>query len=483
MKKANILFVPALLCALYLSAELTILGLDKFYYILAGGGKFATFPNWHSQIAIGLSYLVLQFIYLVWFLGTSSLYTFPSFNQIFRGTIVFLIIAFIGYPLGNDVYLYLHSGLMNLSQANPYLVRAGAFLSELSPFVDWGQTSTYGPVSQLLFTLSAATLSIHPILAVYGFKAICLGLHILNGYLIWHLLQPLPERGKVTIAYLINPLLLFEQVSSAHIDIAVSSSLILTMLCLARWRYGLAFLAMWVGLLSKTLPLIWMPLVGVFLLRYRQWRSLRVIALSSIGLFILLSLTVFPSLAAWKSLLNPGVVGQYKASLHELAKFGLDWFRLMYPGVMTLAEQNQWLLKLTTLMKLCFVGIYALYALKIWRQRHYSELNLVEDLGWVTLILLLLGTPWVMPWYASVMITFAAVLPRARLLGLISLMFSLSSSAQYLLLGLDGVGCLVSIGLPILTLVFGADLFLPRSLPSVESANSASNSAAADSSI
>jgi alpha-1,6-mannosyltransferase len=480
MKKANILFVPALLCALYLSAELTILGLDKFYYILAGGGKFATFPDWHSQVAIGLSYLVLQLIYLVWFLGTHSRHAFSRFNQIFRGTIVFLGIAFIGYPLGNDIYLYLHSGLMNLNQANPYLVRAGAFLSELSPFVDWGQTSTYGPVSQLLFTLSAASLSIHPLLAVYVFKAICLGLHILNAYLLWHLLQPLPERGKVTIAYLINPLLLFEQVSSAHIDIAVSTSLILAVICLARWRYGLAFLAMWVGLLSKTLPLIWMPLVGVFLLRYRLWRSVLVISLSSVGLLFLLSLTVFPSLTAWKSLLNPGVVGQYKASLHELAKFGLDWFRLTYPGVMTLAEQNQWLLKLTTVTKLCFVAIYALYALKIWRQRHYSELNLVEDLGWVTLILLLLATPWVMPWYASVMITFAAVLPRARLLGLTSLMFSLSSSTQYLLLGLDGISCLLAIGLPILAFIFGADLFLPRSLEYAEPVNSTAKSSAPD---
>lgn len=43
--KRGVLIATALLCATYLSTALTSLGIDKFHYLLAGGGKFGTFPN------------------------------------------------------------------------------------------------------------------------------------------------------------------------------------------------------------------------------------------------------------------------------------------------------------------------------------------------------------------------------------------------------------------------------------------------------
>jgi alpha-1,6-mannosyltransferase len=60
---------------------------------------------------------------------------------------------------------------MNLSGVNPLLNKASSFTSQLSPFVDWGQTSTYGILSQLLFAASAAVVPLNPILAVYFYKA------------------------------------------------------------------------------------------------------------------------------------------------------------------------------------------------------------------------------------------------------------------------------------------------------------------------
>ena len=231
MKKAGVLIATALLCATYLSIALVDLGLDKFHYILAGGKKFATFPDLASQVAIGGSYLVLAIIYLIWFFDCDRRAPVLTFSSILLKTAVFWVIALVAYPLGNDVYIYLHSGLMNLSGVNPFITRAGSFASELSPFVDWGQTSTYGPVSQFLFTIAAAILSIHPIFAIYSFKAFCLALHLFNAYIIWRLLprdqsDSFFNRDKIAIAYLVNPLLLMEQVGSAHIDVLVSTSAI-----------------------------------------------------------------------------------------------------------------------------------------------------------------------------------------------------------------------------------------------------------------
>jgi alpha-1,6-mannosyltransferase len=448
------LAAASLVCALYLCVALTVLGLDKFHYVMAGGRKFATFPDWKAQLGIGSSYLLLNLLYLIWFLRTKQLQPYPRFISLFRWTAVFLVLAFIAYPLGDDIYIYLHSGLMNLSQVNPFLTRVKAFTTELSPYVDWGQTSTYGPLSQLLFTASAAVVSIHPVVAVYFYKAVCLGLHILNGYLIWRVL-PHPDRDKITLAYLLNPLLLMEQVGSGHVDILVSTSAIVGIASLTSQRYVSASVALWGGLLSKTLPVMWMPLVGIFLFRQRRWKQLVVIGLFSVALFVALWLTVLPGIAAWKSLLNPGVAGQYQTSIPAMVKSWLEVFRIFSPNSITVAQINQLLLKVSHYLLISFFSYYIWVALRGYTRRHYTELNLVEDIGWSTLTLLLFATPWLMPWYASVLFAIAALIPQSQLFGLTCLVFGFSSSAQYLLQGHNTLKTIVGIGLPILVLLFG----------------------------
>jgi alpha-1,6-mannosyltransferase len=462
VKKAGILTASALFCTTYLSVALVNLGVDKFYYILAGGKKFATFSSLASQIEIGGTYLALAILYLIWLFDNSRSSTPSHFLTLLRNAAIFLLLAFIAYPLGNDVYLYLHAGLMNLGQANPFLVRAGVFVSELSPFVDWGQTSTYGPVSQFFFTLSAAVLSLDPILSVYSFKAICLGLHVLNGYLIWRSL-PVASKGslsrdKVTIAYLINPLLLMEQVASAHVDVLVSTSLVVLAVSLLRQHYWATFVALWGGFLSKTIPLIWMPLVAIFLIRQRRWQALLNAVLFSVVLLALLSVTAFPEFQAWSSLLNPGVVGQYQSSLHTIVKFGLDLVRIFSPGTLTITQQQSILLMVVRGTLIGFAGFYGWVIWRSCRRWEDTALHLIEDIGWVTLALLLFATPWLMPWYASIVLTIAALIPASRLFGLTSLAFGLSSSAQYLLQGHASLKGLVSIGIPLTVFVLGVKL-------------------------
>jgi alpha-1,6-mannosyltransferase len=153
--------------------------------------------------------------------------------------------------------------------------------------------------------------------------------------------------------------------------------------------------------------------------------------------------------AAWRSLLNPGVSGQYQSSPHSLAKTGLEMLRIFAPSALTLAEQRQWLMSFSTLTLIGFVLIYSWIALRLYR-RSGSALQLLETMGWATLILLLLATPWLMPWYATVLLTFAALLPRARLFCYTSLAFGFSSSAQYLLQGHNALKASVMIGLPLL---------------------------------
>ncbi|BAU09656.1 hypothetical protein LEP3755_01270 [Leptolyngbya sp. NIES-3755] len=456
----------------FLSVVLLYLGVDKFYYVLAGGRKFATFPDLRTQLAVGGSYLLLSIVYLIWLanlLSSSWLHSTWSFRTILLKTSFFWIAAFVAYPLGNDTYLYLHAGLMNLSGANPYLIRAASYVTELSPYVDWGQTSTYGVVSQALFTFSALFVTIHPIVAIHVFKLICLALHLFNGYVIWRWL-PIPERGRITIAYLLHPLLLMEQVSSAHVDILVSTSLALFAISFTKQRFWLAFLALWGGVLGKTLPIIWAPWVAVTLLRQGHWRWLLAMIAASGAIVTGLWFTVMPNLAAWQSILNPGVAGQYQSSLMSIAKFALDLVRIFTPENLALADQR---LILNTLSSLTLVAFLFFYSWQLWRSDkrwNNTPQMLIEEMGWTTMFLFLFATSWLMPWYCSILITFAALVPQSRIFGLTTLAFALSSSAQYLLGMNASLKSVVSIGLPVLTLIISAIVLRSKPAPPSEPA-------------
>ncbi|MBL1178043.1 hypothetical protein [Pantanalinema sp. GBBB05] len=456
----------ALLVAIYLSATLTRLGLEKFDYILAGGQKFATFSNWGNHLGISLSYVLLYSLYLTWTFSSQLQNAVTDFKAALQRSWIFLLLAFIAYPLGNDVYIYLHSGLMNLRGGNPFLTPLGSYASELFQFVDWGQTSTYGPLSQLLFTASALFVSISPLLAVYVYKSFCLGLHILNGYLIWKQLV-VPERGKVTLAYLLNPLLLMEQVAGAHIDVLVSTSLILLVGSLTRKWYTAAVIALWAGFLSKTLPIVWMPLVLTFLCRKHHWKALWQAGFVSLGFVILLSWKVLPELSAWRSLLNPGVAGQYLSSIPAFVMASMNELRQLSLLPLSVAQQKAWLAQLVQGLTIGFGLFYMAILIRIWRKQNYLSLNLIADMGWVTLVLFLLATSWLMPWYASIVITFAALQPRAPLFGMTALIFGLSSSMQYLFQGNPLMRSLVTISLPVLVLFLGKYWLQQRRSPQV----------------
>ena len=153
----------------------------------------------------------------------------------------------------------------------------------------------------------------------------------------------------------------------------------------------------------------------------------------------------------------------------RLVKSGLDLLRLSFPTAITLPLVNHWLSQLSHSTLLGFLGFYIWLMFKGYTKGHYTELNVVEAVGWATLTLLLFATPWLMPWYASIVLTIAALIPQSHRFGITSLAFGLSSSAQYLLQGNESLKSIVAIGLPTLVLAVGSR-FQPRSLPVAERA-------------
>lgn len=454
----KILTVIALIFFLIFCAELTTTGLTKFHSVLAGGENYHDFPVVgfsFQRLIVNTAYISLNIIYVIWLLQKPKENSYLSFLDILKKTGIFVVIAFITYPFSSDIYLYLHYGLMNLNKVNPYLYPANSFTSSLSPFLHWSQTSTYGPFSQLFFMGAASTVAVSPVLGVYVFKIFCVLVHGMNTYLIWHLLKENRLQSKVTIAYLLNPLLLTEHLAGAHVDVFVCNTLIILIACIYYRSFIAAILAAFMGFSAKTLPIIWLPLIASFLVRQRRWKALLIAAFILLIIITILSYTVFPTLEAWKSLFNPGVAEGLRArSLHHLLNILLK----LSPNF---TDQTKQVIMsgFKSLTYLIFIIYYGWILLKIFFKRSYSETNLISDIGWTTLVLFLFATPWLMTWYPSVLLPIAALSINSQLFVLTSLTFCLSSG---IIVGtgsgqsaISTIMSLSTVAPPILMLLFG----------------------------
>jgi alpha-1,6-mannosyltransferase len=424
LKNPKILYASALAASLVYCIAITSIGVTKFYSVLQGGENYNDFPTGGFSLIrfiINGSYLIALVVYVIWLFKKKHVGS--TFLDICKYSLPWMALALIAYPLSNDIYLYLHYGVMSLNKINPYLNTSDSFVSSLSPFLHWFQTSTYGPVSLSFFSISALAVPISPLVGLYFFKIICLCVHTLNAYLIWRLLKNSENRSLITMAYLLNPMLLNEQIVNAHLDVLLANTLIVLIGCLYSGRYVWGILAIWVGFLVKTLPIIWLPLVLAFLFKQRRWRDLAAGSILSLLIIAIISYTFLPTVAAWKSLLNPGVVSGTARSFHHLINAVLNFF----PNI-TL-ETRLSILSFLKVFSYCIWIIYYLVTLlKSYFRNHYSEINLVSDMGWITLSLFLFATPWLMPWYPSILLPIAALSINAPHFVLTSLTFALFPS-------------------------------------------------------
>ncbi|MBD0306880.1 MAG: hypothetical protein ICV80_01670 [Microcoleus sp. T1-bin1] len=167
-----------------------------------------------------------------------------------------------------------------------------------------------------------------------------------------------------------------EQIVNAHLDVLLANTLIFLIGCIYYQRYVLAILAIWVGFLVKTLPIIWLPLVFTFLFNPRRGRDLAAGFLLYLLRIAVITYTFLPTVAAWKSLLNPGVVSGTDRLFHHLINIGRNFF----PNI-TL-ETSPSILSFLKRFSYCIWMIYYLVTLlKSYFRNNYSEINLVSDMG------------------------------------------------------------------------------------------------------
>jgi len=184
----------------------------------------------------------------------------------FRLVLLFAVlfrIAMICAPptLSDDIYRYVWDGKLSAHGINPYLYRPDA--PELVSFRDkaiFGNMSSgivysvYPPVSQAVFLLGALTP--YPIKAI---KIIYSLFDIGTIIVLWLLLSHmgLPKRNIILYAW--NPLPIYEFAGSGHTDSALLFFTLLTLLLFARQKYFGSFTALGLAIISKLLPLVFLP--------------------------------------------------------------------------------------------------------------------------------------------------------------------------------------------------------------------------------
>lgn len=351
-----------------------------------------------SRLALMAIYGAFGLVYCCWLLRPTTVV--DRFWPLIRHMAPFGLLALLAFPSSTDVFLYLQYGHMAWQGINPYLVPIEAVASPLTLFLHWPGFSPYGPISQLFFMAAAWAVSWGVLPALFLFKSFCLGIHSLNGYLIWRSLPSDDRRGKLTLAYLLNPVLLSEFVVNAHNEVLLATTVIVAIMALYRRHHTTALLAMVSGALIKTLPIVWLPVVGLYLMRRGQWRPIGIGLGVSLAIGGWLSQSWFPTAAAWRNLLDPSVQTMTFRSLHHVVH------------VLTGAwptDRAAIALQIVTSLTLAAAAIVGLaICARILRRRDYNEILLVQDLAWLTLALLL-AKPYLTPWHTTTLMIMGAL--------------------------------------------------------------------------
>jgi len=295
--------------------------------------------------------------------------------------------------LSDDVYRYLWDGLQLLQGHNPYalapqqVVTLSAPLATLQSQINHPHLVTiYPPAAQLFFALAGGQL--------LGFKLLCILVDLGSCILLAGLLRRLNRSPWWLTIYAWHPLVVLECAGSGHIDVlAVFFVLAALTMALSTRRYAgwYSGVLVMLAVLTKVFPVIFAPFLWL-MLPTDQRRGFVVGAVT----------TAMVLLGAFAPAIINGVETLTTYSRHwEFSGFTFQQLRLW------LHSGDQARLLLATLFGLTLVVAW-------WRLKSiqpFDPWSVVRTLMALVLVFLLL-TPTLHPWYALYLVAFATLVPH-----------------------------------------------------------------------
>lgn len=366
--------------------------------------------------------------------------------------VAFRLIAFGAIPtLSDDYFRFIWDGQLIVHGVNPFLHLPSELMADPQRATDWGLSqelyqglnspdyfTIYPPFNQGIFALAAWLSPTHLHGAVLIMKGFILAAEVGTLGLLRRLLPRLGLTPSAIGIYALNPLVIIELTGNLHFEGLMIFFILLSVHLWLNRKEGLSSLALAGAIVSKLLPLMFLPL---YIRRMGWWRALAMGFFTAV-LTILLFLPVMDldTLTHFENSL--GLYFQkfeFNASLYYLTRW---WgYQLVDYNIIETAGSSMAMLTIWS------IGLYTL-----WEPLPARE-NLPRAMMW-TLMIYLAFAAIVHPWYISTLVALCGLTPYrfpvgwTLLIPLTYLTYQDSSyteflpgvALEYILLGLFMVG-------------------------------------------
>lgn len=369
---------------------------------------------------------------------------------LFIAVIIRLLLMQRAPELSDDLYRYLWDGLQLLQGVNPYAAAPEVMIpvskaeKAVHPLINHPYLVTiYPPAAQLIFAASGGT--------VFAFKLLCVVVDIGSCLLLALLLRSQQRSFWWLTVYAWHPLVVIEGAASAHIDIAALFFVLLSLWAVTwqqpRWQrwsgaFSAAFLA--TAVMIKLFPVVFVPFFYLLLSRHQRARFFLVFSVCCVAY-------VLPFLPELSHALT--TLGTY-VNHWEFSSFSFRLLRTLFGS----GQQA----------RLIIATLFGCIVVSQWWNLRQTEVTfdlVVKACGRFLLVFLLL-TPTLHPWYALYLVAFIVLAPSAPALTLSwSVLLSYQVVAVEHFSGVWQESSIISFYIwfaPVLALLFTAAAFLYR---------------------
>lgn len=359
---------------------------------------------------------IFVYFYVAYFLERSNFYTlfssisvlffgyfvmlktnFFSSNQLLVITIVFNLIFVISIPnLSQDFYRFIWDGRMLLQGLNPYLylpnsvlnttaiaIENKAFLISKMGNLSASNYSNYPPINQFIFTAGAFLFPKSILGNVVFFKIIILVANLGIVYFGRKILIHLNKNPNLIYWFALNPLVIIELSGNLHFEGVMLCFFIIGMWFLIQNNNNLSAMFIAFSILTKLLPLLFLPLFIKYFSCKKLFTFYMVIAIVFLLFFIpFFSINSFQNYSKTIGLWFTNF--EFNASFYNIIKY-IGFQVKGYNCIQTIG-------KITPFIVILFVFFRSLF------YKNNSKQTLFKSFFWVLIFYFLISTT-IHPWY------------------------------------------------------------------------------------
>ncbi len=337
---------------------------------------------------------------------TYKLFSITHFYWLLTAGFAFRLLLIFSVPnLSDDVYRFIWDGRLAASGTNPFsylpnelikLPRPAGLTQELYEQLNSPNYYTvYPPILQGLFWLNGKVFPVNTMAAIVFFKCIIVVFEAGTFLLLKNLLHRVAVPKHASLLYILNPLIIIELTGNVHFEGVMLFFLLGSLLLLLRHQWQGAAICLALGIATKLLPVLFVPLAVHRLGWKKGLRYVLLTGVTTVALFALL-FDVKTAQHLIQSINLFVTKFEFNASLYYLVR----WFGTLATGFNLIAWSGP-VLALLAAGFICSVS--------------FKRINKTDSNFFITALLVitiwLLFSTTVHPWYLTLPVALAVFTP------------------------------------------------------------------------